>query len=158
MMGTVQSWTLFKNTFTVSYSKSGKGTAATLAVWQLVTTLNNYVISKLESVRCLWDYTRSVKGQLLSVQLPTEQQYGKEIMSSMFFFFFFFFFFLHFLQIHYFVSSKVTVHIWFFCNICMNNKYQNIFTNINIPWINLYFISYFILFYFSFLDLWVTVS
>jgi len=53
MMGTVQSWTLFKNNFTVSYSKSGKGTAATLAVWQLVTTLNNCVISKLESVRFL---------------------------------------------------------------------------------------------------------
>ena len=30
----------------------------------------------------------------------------------------------------------------------MNNKYLNIFTNINIPCINLYFISYFILFFF----------
>jgi len=41
MLGTVQSWRLFKNSFTVSYSKSGKGTAATLVVRQLVTALNN---------------------------------------------------------------------------------------------------------------------
>jgi len=50
MLGTVESWTLFKNNFTVSYSKSGKGTAA---VWQFVTALNNCVILKLKIVRCL---------------------------------------------------------------------------------------------------------
>jgi hypothetical protein len=89
MLGSVQSWTLFKNNFTVSYSNSGKGTAATVVVWQLVTALNNCVILKLKSVRCPWDCTCPVKGQLLSTQLPTEQQYGEEIISPNFFFFFF---------------------------------------------------------------------
>jgi hypothetical protein len=139
MLGTVQPWTLFKNNFTVSYNKSGKETAATLVVWQLVTALKNCVIYQLKSVRCLWDFTCPVKGQLLSMQLPTEQPYGKEIMSSNHFF------------------SAFSPNSWFclikgdcsnliltkFCNMSMNNKYLNI----NIPWINLYLIPYFIFFF-----------
>jgi hypothetical protein len=53
MLETIQSWTLLKNNFSVSYNKSGKGRAATVVAWQLVIALKKCVIYQLKSVRCL---------------------------------------------------------------------------------------------------------
>lgn len=139
MLGTVQPWMIFKSSFTVSYSKSGKETATTLSSMATCHCPEELCNLSSKSVRCLWDFTCPVKAQLLSMQLPTEQQYGKEIMSS-------YLFFSAFSPNSLFCLIKgdcSNLILTKFYNISLNNKNLNI----SIPWINLYFISYCIFFF-----------